>query len=167
MSALRRNGLGSSSWKEALAGVCLEMRRERDAVIVCLSGPPSAGKSTLGAEIRRKGLPGIPSRRIAVIDDGVMSINLLGLSLGRIRDRTRKLGLAPFRRWLRGKQVVFFIAIRPWERIERCDVLVQVNCSTSERERRHMIRGKSFSSNQALPPAEWLSSARLMEITTG
>lgn len=135
--------------------------------MVCLAGPPSAGKSTLGSEIRRKGLPGIPKRRVAVIDDCVMSVSFLGVPLGRVRDRTKKRGLAPFLPWLRGKHVVVFIGIRPWERIDRCDVLVRVHCPGTERERRQAMRGKTFSDTVTPPPAEWLDSARLLEVDTG
>ena len=143
------------------------MRKGDEAIIVCLWGPPSAGKSTLGAAIRRKGLPGIPKRRVAVIDDCVMSVSFLGIPLGRVRDRTKKRGLAPFVPWLRGKRVVVFIGIRPWERIDRCDILVRVQCSGSERERRQTTRGKAFSGVVTPPPAEWLASARLLEVETG
>lgn len=161
------NVLNPANWRSALADVCRQTRKEEKPIIVCLAGPPSAGKSTLGAEIRRKGLPGIAKKRVAVIDDCVMSVSFLGIPLGRIRDRTKKLGLAPFLPWLRGKHFVIFIGIRPWERIERCDILVRVHCSGTVRERRQTLRGKTFSETVTPPPAEWLSSARLLEVDTG
>jgi len=161
------NVLNAANWRSVLAEVCREERKEDVPVIVCLAGPPSAGKSTLGAEIRNKGLPGIPKRRVAVIDDCVMSVSFLGIPLGRVRDRTKKRGLTPFLPWLRGKRVVVFIGIRPWERIDRCDILVRVHCSGTERERRQAVRGKTFSDKVTPPPAGWLSSARLLEVETG
>ena len=167
MSRESGSALNLADWRRALAEACLGARNGDSPVVVCLAGPPGAGKSTLGAEIRRQGLPGIPKRRVAVIDDCVMSVSFLGLPLGRVRDRTKKLGLAPFVPWLRGKHVVVFIGIRPWERIERCDILVRVQCSGGERERRQTARGKSFSGTVTPPPPGWLASARLLEVETG
>lgn len=163
-----KTSLDPSNWRAALAAACLEVADASRPVLVCLAGPPSAGKTTLGCEIRRKGLPGIAKRRVALIDDGVMSIDFFGFPLGRIRRKSKERDdLAPFTRWLRGKKVVVFVGIRPWQRVGRCDILLRVHCSGEERGRRQNARGKTSAGHTHEPPDGWIGSARVFELATG
>ena len=91
----------------------------------------------MGRELRRKGLPGFKPSEIAVIDDGVMTAPLFGLINRRIRfPCTGRDDLRPFEPYLRSKQVVVYVAIRPEDRVTRCDVLVRLRCSDDERRQR-------------------------------
>ncbi len=136
--------------------------------MVCLAGAPGAGKTTLGREIRKKGLPGYASRAVALIDDGVMSVPFLCLftrrfeAKGAFRDN-----LAPFSRWTSGKSVVVYVAIRPWERLDSCDVLLRVHCSDEARARRQSLRGKKSRQSSVEPPEGWAASARILDLATG
>lgn len=168
MSSAKKPVLSSADWRHVLAEACRAEMRGPGPVMVCLTGPAGAGKTTLGHAIRKKGLPGIPRRRIAVIDDGVMSVDFLGFSAWRVRHKTGdRDNLAPFAPWLRGKTVVVFVAICPWERIDRCDVLMRVHCSGSERARRQSARGKKYTESVPVPPDGWIGAARVLELTTG
>lgn len=160
--------LDPADWRAGLARAVLEVDKKLGPVLVCLTGPAGAGKTTLGRGIRKRGLPGISRRRLAVIDDGVMAMNVLGLFTRRIRDKSdRQDNLAPFARWLRGKSVVVYVAIRPWERVGRCDVLLRVHCSEAEREKRQGIRGKEYLAGVEQPPDGWVGAARVLDLTTG
>jgi hypothetical protein len=168
VSALEPSHLSPADWRLGLAKACLELDKKLGPIMVCMTGPAGAGKTTLGREIRKKGLPGISRRRVAVIDDGVMAINVLGLFTRRIRDKGDcQDNLAPFARWLRGKSVVVYVAIRPWERVGRCDVLLRVHCSEAEREQRQAIRGKDYVLGVEQPPDGWVGVARILDLTTG
>ena len=45
-------------------------------MFITLTGLHGSGKSTLGKELRRKGFGDFKPYHIAVIDDGVMSVNI-------------------------------------------------------------------------------------------
>ena len=61
---------------EALNSACKEILIVKKRVLITLTGLHGSGKSTLGKELRRKGFGDFKPYQIAVIDDGVMSINL-------------------------------------------------------------------------------------------
>ena len=61
---------------EALNSACKEILKEKKRVLIALTGLHGSGKSTLGKELRRKGFGDFRPYQIAVIDDGVMSVNL-------------------------------------------------------------------------------------------
>jgi broad-specificity NMP kinase len=105
--------------------------------LLCLTGQTGAGKTTLGREIRRRGLPGFRPTEIAVIDDGVMTAPLFGFINRRVRLPCRERDdLSPFEPYLRGKKLVVYVAIRPEERISRCDVLLRLRCDDKARRER-------------------------------
>ena len=105
--------------------------------LLCLTGQTGAGKTTLGREIRRRGLPGFKPAEIAVIDDGVMTAPVFGLINRRVRRPCNgRDDLSPFEPYLREKKLVVYVAIRPEERISRCDVLLRLRCDDKERRER-------------------------------
>jgi hypothetical protein len=160
--------LDPARWRAGLAEACRAVAKTSGPLMVCLAGPAGAGKTTLGREIRKRGLPGFPRREVALIDDGVMSVPLLGILTRRVRDKSgARDNLAAFARWTAGKSVVVYVAIRPWERLESCDVLLRVHCSESERAQRQSLRGKKYRSGAVDPPEDWAAGARVLELATG
>ncbi len=160
--------LDPSRWRWDVAEACRAAGRKSGPVVLCLAGAPGSGKTTLGREIRKKGLPGYPSRAVALIDDGVMSVPFLGFFTRRFEAKgaTRD-NLAPFSRWTAGKSVVVYVAIRPWERLDACDVLLRVRCSDTERAQRQSLRGKKSHQSSVEPPEGWAASARILDLATG
>jgi len=168
MSSLPPPLLHPSRWRWDVAEACRAAGGKPAPVVVCLAGAPGSGKTTLGREIRKKGLPGYPSRAVALIDDGVMSVPFLGFFLRRFEAKgAARDNLAPFSRWTAGKSVVVYIAIRPWERLDACDVLLRVRCSDTERAQRQALRGKKSHRSSVEPPEGWVGSARVLDLVTG
>ena len=111
--------------------------------LICLTGRSGSGKSTLGKAIRKNGLPNIPASRIAVIDDGVLAVPLLGLFTQRVKHSFDKIDeLAPFERYLHRKKVIVYVSSRPERRISACDIVVRVSCDEEERRLRLLARNK-------------------------
>jgi hypothetical protein len=129
--------LAVSVWSETVAKVLQEKSAMKGRALLCLTGQTGAGKTTLGREIRRRGLPGFRPTEIAVIDDGVMTAPLFGFINRRVRLPCRERDdLSPFEPYLRGKKLVVYVAIRPEERISRCDVLLRLRCDDKARRER-------------------------------
>jgi len=160
--------LDPARWRDGLAEVCRAVAKTSGPLVVCLTGPAGAGKTTLGREIRKRGLPGFARGEVALIDDGVMSVPLLGIFTKRVRDKSgARDNLAAFARWTAGKSVVVYVAIRPWERLESCDVLLRVHCSEPERAQRQSLRGKKYRAGAVDSPEGWAAGARVLELATG
>lgn len=112
-------------------------------ILVCIAGASGCGKSFLGKFIRKGGLPGYPMYKVAVIDDGVMSRNLLG---GLLRPKVRFPAsaldeLAPFRPFIsRSVDVIFFVCSTPMERVSHCDLLLVLHCDDGVRKSRLLAR---------------------------
>lgn len=129
--------LRSSDWVEVVGEILRKKCTTTDRVLLCLTGKSGSGKSTIAREFRKKGLPGFKPSEIAVIDDGVMTAPLFGFINRRVRIASKRQDdLAPFEPYLRRKRLVVYIAIKPEERITRCDVLVRLRCNDEERHRR-------------------------------
>lgn len=129
--------LAVSDWTETVAKILQEKSARKGRALLCLTGQTGAGKTTLGREIRRRGLPGFKPAEIAVIDDGVMSAPVFGLINRRVRRPCNgRDDLSSFEPYLRGKRLVVYVAIRPEERLSRCDVLLRLRCDDKERRER-------------------------------
>jgi hypothetical protein len=129
--------LAVSDWSETVAKILQEKSAMKGRALLCLTGQTGAGKTTLGREIRRRGLPGFKPAEIAVIDDGVMTAPVFGLINRRVRRPCNgRDDLSPFEPYLREKKLVVYVAIRPEERISRCDVLLRLRCDDKERRER-------------------------------
>lgn len=110
---------------------------KKSNVLLCITGKSGAGKSTLGKLIRKQGLPGLPPRKIAVIDDGVLAVPLLGIFTRRIKSRSRERdNLAPFSHFLKNKKLVVYVNTKPERRLERCDAVLRLRLPEEIRERR-------------------------------
>ncbi len=135
--------LQPETWEEALADLCARLiqEKEKKQILLCITGKSGAGKSTLGKRIRKRGLPGIPPRKIGVIDDGILAVPLLGLFTRRIKSKARvKDDLAPFAHWLRKKNLVVYVNVTPHQRVTRCDVVLRLRLPEEERRRRLIQR---------------------------
>ena len=160
--------LSKSNWAKNLSSACLDALQKKKRAILCLTGQPGAGKSTLGKQIRKQGLPGIPRSRIAVIDDGVLSAPLLGIFNRRVKSHSNSLDeLAPFEPYLAGKQLVVYISSRPERRLSACDIVVRVHCDKDERLRRLKERNEDgerrFQKSEAEPDIVTIPAYRYFE----
>lgn len=133
--------LQPDSWQKELAGLCLRLMGEKKQIILCVTGKSGAGKSTLGKLIRKKGLPGIPPRKLGVIDDGVLAVPLFGIFTRRIKSRSRERdNLAPFMYFVRNKKLVVYVNTTPQRRLERCDVVLRLRLPEEIRQQRLVKR---------------------------
>jgi hypothetical protein len=129
--------LQPESWQAALAQVCTRRLQEKKQILLCITGKSGAGKSTLGKLIRKKGLPGLPPRKIGVIDDGVLAVPLLGIFTRRIKSRSRvQDDLAPFQYFLRHKKLVVYVNTQPERRVGRCDIVLRLRLPEDIRQQR-------------------------------
>lgn len=133
--------LTHSDWSETLAKACLELLHKQKTVILCLTGKPGSGKSTIGRTIRKQGFPGIPAKKILVIDDGTIHLKMLGLFPRRIKLRVKhKDYLVPFLPYLKNKSILVYVNATPEKRLERCDLLVRLKCPDELRRDRLIAR---------------------------
>jgi dephospho-CoA kinase len=103
---------------------------------MCIAGNKGSGKSTFGKLLRKGGLGRIGSRKILVIDDDVASVSFLGVFRRRVRFPTRQKDfLRPFKPYFRGKQLIVFVTAQPTDRLDECDILIEVNCAEHVRLR--------------------------------
>jgi hypothetical protein len=136
--------LNEKNWKQCLSEALLTLQKHQGRVWFCISGNSGTGKSTLGKHIRKCGLPGIPPSEIAVIDDGVMTVSFLGVFSRRVTFKTAERdGLAPFFVFLKRKKFVVFVKASPQLRMERCDILLRIECSEEVRRERLIRREKN------------------------
>ncbi|MCW0218791.1 MAG: AAA family ATPase [Prosthecobacter sp.] len=133
--------LTPASWERTLGQVIERIIQGKGRVLLCVTGKPGAGKSTLGKQIRKKGLVGIPPRKIGVIDDGVLSIPFFGLFKRRIKSKAGiQDNLSPFDQYLKNKKLVVYVNTKPQLRVERCDVVLHLRCPDEERKQRLIKR---------------------------
>jgi hypothetical protein len=101
---------------------------------MCIAGNAGSGKSTLGKLLRKGGMGRIGPRKILVIDDDVASVSFLGVFRRRVRFRsTKKDFLGPFEPYFKGKLLIVFVTTQPTDRLDECDILVEVNCAEDVR----------------------------------
>jgi adenylate kinase family enzyme len=133
--------LTSSDWQQELSKVLLQAQQEKGRAWLCITGNSGSGKSTLGKRLRKYGLPGIPAREIAVIDDGVMSVTVLGLITRRVCHKSpERDNLAPFLPYLKNKKLIIFVKASPHARLERCDAVLRLQCPDPVRRERLIHR---------------------------
>lgn len=138
----KENRLGADGLRLLSALECIKMQ-DRPA-LVCIAGASGSGKSFLGKYIRKGGLPGLPMRQVAVIDDGVMTRNLFW---GFLRPKVKfpyKGGqddLSPFFPFIPSSvRFVFFVCSTPLDRISHCDLLIVLHCEDGMRRSRLFSR---------------------------
>lgn len=117
------------SWQPIYEAVERALRSERPCLI-CIAGNAGSGKSTLGRLLRKGGMGPIPPRKILVIDDGVASVPFLGVFRRRVTFRAaQKDFLRPFQPYFKGKRLIVFVTTQPTDRLDECDILIEVNCA--------------------------------------
>jgi|GEM_PF-1583665 len=135
--------LQPDSWRAVIGQLCQDLIEEKKQVILCVTGKSGSGKSTLGRKLRKQGLPGIPPRKIAVIDDGVLAVPLLGFFTRRIKSKSRERdNLASFAHFLKNKPLVVYVNVTPHLRLDHCDVVLRLRCPEEERRERLILREK-------------------------
>lgn len=119
---------------EALNSACEEILKEKKRVLIALTGLHGSGKSTLGKELRRKGFGDFKPYQIAVIDDGVMSVNLFFIR-PRVKIKSdQRDELRPFFKFIMPfVKVVIYASANPLTRISKCDILCILSMDEEER----------------------------------
>ena len=119
---------------EALNSACKEILKAKKQVLITLTGLHGSGKSTLGKELRRKGFGDFKPYQIAVIDDGVMSINLFFIR-PRVKIKSdQRDELRPFFKFIMPfVKVVIYASANPLSRISKCDILCILNINEEDR----------------------------------
>ena len=119
---------------EALNSACKEILKAKKQVLITLTGLHGSGKSTLGKELRRKGFGDFKPYQIAVIDDGVMSVNLFFIR-PRVKIKSdQRDELRPFFKFIMPfVKVVIYASANPLSRISKCDILCILNINEEDR----------------------------------
>ena len=119
---------------KALNSACKEILKEKKRVLIALTGLHGSGKSTLGKELRRKGFGDFRPYQIAVIDDGVMSVNLFFIR-PRVKIKSdQRDELRPFFKFIMPfVKVVIYASANPLSRISKCDILCILNINEEDR----------------------------------
>ena len=119
---------------EALNEACKEILKDKKRALIALTGLHGSGKSTLGKELRRKGFGDFKPYQIAVIDDGVMSINLFFIR-PRVKIKCdQRDELRPFFKFIMPfVKVVIYASANPLARISKCDILCILSMDEEER----------------------------------
>jgi uridine kinase len=119
-----------------LNGICGDLLKHKDRLLICITGKSGVGKSTLGKYIRKNGFGDFSKYSISVIDDGVMSLDLFYILNKRVKMMTTlNEELLPFIKLLpKRKKLIFFIATDPSDKITFADVLIHVKAK-DEKER--------------------------------
>ena len=119
---------------KALNSACKEILKEKKRVLIALTGLHGSGKSTLGKELRRKGFGDFKPYQIAVIDDGVMSVNLFFIR-PRVKIKSdQRDELRPFFKFIMPfVKVVIYASANPLARISKCDILCILSMDEEER----------------------------------
>jgi hypothetical protein len=133
--------LDPTDWRNTLGAACKEMLSQKHRIVVCVTGKTGTGKTTLGRSLRKEGLPGIPARHIAVLDDGTLSHIVLGIWHRRIRipSQTRD-ELTPFEPYLKRKRVLVYVNGNPGIRLSACDIRLHLLCPEDLRHQRLLNR---------------------------
>lgn len=163
---MNRERLTCGNWADELGKLARSLILDRGQILLCVMGRTGTGKSTLGKRIRKHGLAGVPARRIAVIDDSVLSVSLLGLVTFRIRRPLRERDeLAAFSAYLRKKDLIVYVNSNPLARISHCDILLNLFCDDGIRRQRLLVRNADGQSrfdksvvkgDPPLPPADYI-----------
>ena len=119
---------------KALNSACKEILKEKKRVLIALTGLHGSGKSTLGKELKRKGFGDFKPYQIAVIDDGVMSVNLFFIR-PRVKIKSdQRDELRPFFKFIMPfVKVVIYASANPLARISKCDILCILSMDEEER----------------------------------
>ena len=119
---------------EALNEACKEILKDKKRALIALTGLHGSGKSTLGKELRRKGFGDFKPHQIAVIDDGVMSVNLFFIR-PRIKIKAdHKDELRPFFKFIMPfVKIIIYASAYPLARISKCGILCVLNVDEEAR----------------------------------
>ena len=133
-----------------LSDICADLLKNKDRILICISGKAGTGKSTLGKYIRKNGFGNFSKYSISVIDDSVMSLDLFYIFNKRIKIKTTvEDELMPFIKLLpKRKKLIFCAAIKPSNKVTFADIVIHLELKDeNERFDRLRLRDKKITSN--------------------
>jgi hypothetical protein len=127
-----------SELEETVAGIL----EQKPRAVVSVIGMNGTGKSYLGRHLRKNGLGRFPRKRIAVIDDGTMFVELFGIFTKTVKIPTEGMDeLEPFYRVMpEGKTIIIYINATPARRITQADVVLKLHIDEGTRRARLSAR---------------------------
>jgi hypothetical protein len=115
--------------------------KNKDHVLICITGNKGVGKTTVGKFIRKTGLGPIRPKDIAAIDDDCMSVDVLFFFRRKYVNPCHGVDeLQPFLRFCRKKKIRFYVKSNPESRITQADILLKVNIGPQKRKERLIRR---------------------------
>ncbi len=134
------SGLGAARNAE-LAAMITDCLRSRPSVLVAIVGNKGVGKSLLGKYFRNHGIGRIHRRKIAVIDDDNMAVDMLCFFRRWYPHPCTGVDeLRPFMKYCLRKPVRIYIKSNPESRISRADIVLRLTADESQRELRLIRR---------------------------
>ena len=140
--------------------ICKDLLVNKDRLLICITGKSGVGKSTLGKYIRKNGFGDFSKYAISVIDDGVMSLDLLYIFNKRVKIKTtRKEELLPFMKLLpKRKKLIFCIAINPSDKISFADILIHTEFKNEKQRLDRLIqRDEKINDGHHVDSLEYIS----------
>jgi|GEM_PF-3072835 len=124
---------------EELEEKILHILEKKNKVLIAVVGNPGCGKSTFGKFVRKFGFKSIKASEIVVIDDDVMSReHLFNLFRTKIKiDSSKPDELKPFFQYISDrKKIIFYINSKPYKRISKADIILELELDENSRKER-------------------------------
>lgn len=117
-----------------LEKIIQEELKNKNRLILAFVGKPGSGKSTIAKNIRKNGIAGINKHKIAVIDDNVMSVDLI-FARPKYKNKSSEMdNYEPFFKFI-PPWVKIIIIVNP-NRLEFADILVKIKINEETRRQR-------------------------------
>lgn len=126
-----------------LSSLTSSVLKEKNRVVICIIGKKGSGKSGFGRYLRKKGILGISKRKLAIIDDGVLSIRLLWIFNRRVKNIFRQSKpdqLRPFLPYVKSCSIIVYVSSNPVERLSKTDIIINIKVNNKTRLERLIQR---------------------------
>jgi broad-specificity NMP kinase len=153
--------MNNYTFLDELNVLCNDLLENKDKLLICITGKSGVGKSTLGKYIRKNGFGDFSKYMISVIDDGVMSMDLLYIFNKRVKIKTTQEDeLYPFIKLLpKRKKLIFCIATDPLSKISFADIVMHVELKDEkERLNRLINRDKEINDSHYVDSIECIKN---------